>query len=235
MTAMNGQTPAFGWYGKSPATGDFISRRLSRPMIDALDRWFQSGLTALRERAPERWENVYAKAPVWNGLLPGGIVAAQPCLASIAPSSDRVGRRFPFCVVAEVPARSNGWMRALGRRGVDLSRVVEQSLRAPLPGDELDKRLHDVAAHTFAGDDAGAGDDIGSVLEDLAIESVDLATVPLDAQSAFPWPDLAQRFDPGGTASYWWTAGKGGAGFVHRGALDADLFVTLFGGACLPT
>jgi len=57
--------------------------------------------------------------------------------------------------------------------------------------------------------------------------------VPLNAQTAFPWLDLAQRFDPSGTTSYWWTgASRATAGFIHDGPLDSALFVTLFGETC---
>ena len=75
MTDGNLETVTFGWYGKSPAAGDFVSRRLSRPIIAALDRWFQSGMTALRERMPEAWHSCYAKAPVWRTLLPAEAIA----------------------------------------------------------------------------------------------------------------------------------------------------------------
>jgi len=224
-----------GWYGKSPAAGDFVSRRLSRPMIDALDRWFQAGMTAMRERMPDAWHTRYAKAPVWRALLPSQIIGPQPCLAIIAASSDRVGRSFPFCTVAPLPREPDGWMQSLPQAGEEFSRLVEQSL-GTLRGDDFDRRVDEVASRVFGEAAARDGDDLGSVLDDLAIESGDLATVPLNAQSAFPWPDLAQRFDPAGTASYWWTgANRASAGFVHHGSLDADLFVTLFGEACQTT
>ena len=228
----NRDAVTFGWYGKSPAAGDFVSRRLSRPIIAALDRWFQSGMTALRERMPDAWHSCYAKAPVWRTLLPAQAITAQPCLAVVAASSDRVGRSFPFGIVAALPAQPNGWIRSLPQAGEDVSRLVEQSLRT-LRSDDFDQRLDEIASRVFRDE---ADDDIGSVLGELAIESGDLSTVPLNAQSAFPWPDLAQRFEPAGTASYWWTgANRASAGFVHDGSLDADLFVTLFGDACRAT
>jgi len=62
----------------------------------------------------------------------------------------------------------------------------------------------------------------------------DLTTVPLDAHSAFPWPDLVRSFDPRARTSYWWTSSARGAlcrGLTHEGPLDVALFVTLFGRA----
>lgn len=236
MNETNQQDVTYGWYGKSPAAGDFVSRRLPRAAIAVLDGWFQSGMTALRDRAPVEWPTYYANAPVWRALLPSQIVVPQPCLAIVAASSDRVGRRFPFCIVAPLSPQSNGWMRSVAQGGDELSRLVEQSLRMPLHGDEIDRRLDEIASRVRDESGARDSDDMGNVLDDLAIESGDeLATVPLTAQSTFPWPDLAQRFEPAGTASYWWASAKrASAGFVHRGALDAELFVTLFGEARRP-
>ena len=223
---------AFGWYGKSPAAGDFVSRRLPRAIIAALDRWFQSGMTALRERAPDAWHTHYAKAPVWRALVPSQMIATVPCLAIVIASSDRVGRSFPFCVVAPLPAHLDGWMRSLQQAAEDVSRLVEQSLRT-LRGDDFEGRLDEIASRVASVERKHDDEDIGSVLDDLAIETADLATVPLNAQTAFPWLDLAQRFDPSGTTSYWWTgASHATAGFIHDGPLDGALFVTLFGETC---
>lgn len=232
---MDPRAVAFGWYGKSPVAGDFVSRRLTRPVVAALDHWFQSGMTALRERTPDAWHEQYSKAPLWRGLLPSQVIASRPCLTIVAASTDRVGRSFPFCVVAPLPEQPNGWMRSVPQAAEDLSRLVEQSLPA-LSGDEFERQLDEIASRIAGEDVAAYADDIGGVLDDLSIENADLATVPLNAQTAFPWPDLAQRFDSAGTASYWWTgASRAGAGFVHEGPLDANLFVTLFGEACQAT
>jgi len=232
MNDANHHAVAVGWYGKSPAAGDFVSRRLARPVIAELDRWFQSGMTALRERMPDTWQMHYAKAPVWRALLPSQMIAAVPCLAVVAASRDRVGRSFPFCVVAPLPEDPDGWMASLPQAAEDLSGLVEQSLRT-LRGDDFDRQLNAIASRIVSADSRHESEDIASMLDDLAIESADLATVPLNAQTAFPWLDLAHRFDSCGTTSYWWTgASRTSAGFVHEGPLDANLFATLFGETC---
>jgi hypothetical protein len=91
-----------------------------------------------------------------------------------------------------------------------------------------------LVAAPFLGDDerASALSDIADVLGDAAQD--DLTTVPLDSHSAFPWPELAQKFDPRAGTSYWWTSRTRGAmsrGFTHEGPLDVGLFVMLFGAA----
>ena len=37
-----------GFYGKLPARGDFIGRRLGRPFIEAWDGWLQQAVLASR-------------------------------------------------------------------------------------------------------------------------------------------------------------------------------------------
>jgi type VI secretion system protein ImpM len=233
--AMSEPAPIAAWYGKSPSIGDFVSRRLSKGIVDTLHSWFQSGMAAIRERAPDAWERHYAAAPVWNALLPAHVVSPKACIAVVAASFDRVGRRFPLCVLVELPEGNASLARitSLPDYCASLSRLVDQSIRAPVGADELDRRLSILAPEFFRGEDSQADDlsDIVAVLGDAARDS-DLTTVPLSAEAAFPWPELAGTFDVAGTTSYWWSAVRPGrlqGGFTHRGALDASLFVMLFG------
>jgi type VI secretion system protein ImpM len=227
---VNSAVHTFGWFGKNPGAGDFVSRRLSRSTIETLDAWFQTGMTALREHARDRWESDYLAAPTWTALLPAGVVAPDARLAVVGPSSDRVGRRFPFCVVASLPPASDEWVRALAQSGNDITRVVDRSMRTPMTGDDFDRGMQGATQALAADDRSRPPDDLGNVLDDLAIGADALATVPLNAQSTFPWPDLARQFDAQGSTSYWWTSARSltSAGFTHRGGLDAGLFVTLF-------
>jgi type VI secretion system protein ImpM len=223
-----------GWYGKVPSTGDFISRRLARTTVNEIDRWCEVGMTTLRERAPETWQRTYTAAPVWNALLPARVVAPHACLVAVAASSDRVGRRFPLCVVASLPASALPRKASLGDYGEAMSAIVEQAVRASIGIDEFDARVMALSAQYLNEEDptAGGESDIGAVLDELAIDAADLATVPLGAHASFPWPDLARTFDANGATSYWWATrapgNSSGAGFTHRGTLTPNLFVTLF-------
>ncbi|MGE5170901.1 MAG: type VI secretion system-associated protein TagF [Rudaea sp.] len=228
---------AFGWYGKRPSTGDFVSRRLPKALVDRLDLWLQAGMTALRERAPDAWQGRYAAAPVWNALIPSRILAPDACLAVVAASHDRVGRRFPMCVIVQLPGGRGALSRiaSLPAYCAGLAALVDGAIRSPVGADDLDRQLSTLTAQFVRGEEAPVDDlsDIAAVLGDAAIDN-DLATVPLGADSAFPWPDLARVFEPGGTTSYWWSAARPGrvqSGFTHAGALDAALFLTLFGDA----
>jgi len=233
-TRVERAAPSFGWYGKSPATGDFISRRLAKATIDRLDVWLQAGMTALRDASPGSWQGVYASAPIWNALLPATLLTSVPSLVVVAPSFDRVGRRFPLCLVTSIDAETLHRIASLPEYCADVSRLVDDWLHVRIEADEVDRRLPLVALR-FASDDndnASALSDITDVLGDAAHD--DLTTVPLDAHSAFPWPDLVRSFDPRARTSYWWTSSARGAlcrGLTHDGPLDVALFVTLFGRA----
>jgi len=228
--------PVFGWFGKMPSTGDFISRRLSRSVVDTLDHWIQVGMTAIRQRFPDDWQRYYGLAPVWNALLPRDILSPSVCLAVVAPSFDRVGRRFPLCVIVALPVRSMlARITSLPDYSANLSRLVGQSLHRQAGSDELDERLPALTSQFMRDEEAAADDlsDIAAVLGTAALDD-DLTTVPLNAHAAFPWPNLARTFEADGATSYWWNSGRSGAlhrGFTHAGPLDAKLFLTLFGEA----
>lgn len=234
---MHASAPIVGWYGKTPSTGDFISRRLSRAIIDKLDAWLQAGMTAIREKAPDAWQEQYASAPIWNAVLPAGIISSKVCVAIVAASFDRVGRRFPFCVIAALPARETTLARftSLPDYCAGLSRLVDETIRKSIGADELDQRLFALTAQCVRDEASALADlsDITAILGDAALDG-NLTTVPLNAQSLFPWPDLTRTFDPAGATSYWWgnaEPGKLYCGFTHSGDLNARLFSTLFGAA----
>jgi type VI secretion system protein ImpM len=236
--------PVLGWYGKLPATGDFVSRRVPSTFIARWDAWLQRGMTALRDAVPGSWQSTYDSAAVWNALLPAGIVSPNVSVAIMAPSHDRVGRRFPFCVVVSLPPRGTALDRFISLPDfcARASEAASACVRHAVALDEIDRRFTLLIADSVredAGDSsdtaAGAGEtspasDIADVLGEAAVD-LDAATLPMNAAALFPWPDLARTFEPAGATSYWWVPLYGDhavRGFTHEGPLDARLFLTLF-------
>lgn len=87
-----------GFFGKLPATGDFVTRRLGRDFVLFWDRLAARHLTARIK--DEFW-------PANLGLRFLMRVERSGTMAGVAiPSSDRVGRRFPL--VAAVPCPHAG-------------------------------------------------------------------------------------------------------------------------------
>jgi type VI secretion system protein ImpM len=101
--------PLPGWYGKLPAQGDFVSRRLDQGFIEIWDRWLSEGMLALREQLGAAWLEAYLASPSWRFLLMPGVLAGSPGSLAWAgvlmPSVDRVGRYFPFTVVQPLDGR----------------------------------------------------------------------------------------------------------------------------------
>ena len=68
-----------GYFGKLPAAGDFVQRRLPPVFVDAWDRAFSHALAGARDLLGDAWLQAYHAAPAWRFLLSPGIVgpAAQ--------------------------------------------------------------------------------------------------------------------------------------------------------------
>jgi type VI secretion system protein ImpM len=92
---------AAGWFGKMPALGDFASRRLNAPWIEAWDGWLQRELVRSRaELGDDDWLALFLVAPVRRFWLAPGLVTAQAWLGVLMPSVDSVGRHFPFTLTS---------------------------------------------------------------------------------------------------------------------------------------
>ncbi|GAA4113766.1 type VI secretion system-associated protein TagF [Aminobacter aganoensis] len=83
-----------GFYGKIPATGDFVGRGLPGDFVRSWDRWVASHL------APLQSFDLWADDVALRFLL--GSRANGPMAGIVVPSSDRAGRRFPLTVAAPV-------------------------------------------------------------------------------------------------------------------------------------
>jgi type VI secretion system protein ImpM len=92
-----------GGHGKLPTAGDFVSFGLAPGLRRRWDDWLGAVCEASRDTVPdeagaaERW----AGAPTWQLAAAPGLLGASAVVAVVAPSRDRVGRRFPFSLLAE--------------------------------------------------------------------------------------------------------------------------------------
>jgi len=89
-----------GFYGKIPATGDFVGRGLAGDFVRAWDRWVASHLAPLQSSGawPEDVALRFLLGPDANGPMAGIVVT----------SNDRAGRRFPLTVAAPLEAAKSG-------------------------------------------------------------------------------------------------------------------------------
>lgn len=92
-----------GWYGKMPAAGDFIARRLSASFSEPWDRWLQRAMAGSRERLGEGWQDAFLCMPAWRFVLGPGVVSRNAWAGLMVPSVDSVGRYFPLTVATALP------------------------------------------------------------------------------------------------------------------------------------
>lgn len=225
---------AVGWYGKMPANGDFVHRRLSRDLVLWWDKWLQTGVAGLHQRDAAGIEAAYLGAPLWNFAIPAGFGSSVVQLGCIGPSRDRVGRCYPLAVMLNVPERdfrpdvlsgATGFYRQLG---VSLLAALRHGCNA----DQFDEslRMAGTAIHAMTVPQPLATDDPGADI--LSVLNVGHgAPLPVAAHDALGWRDLPSFFNPSSLTSYWWTNTIEGAAYkshVHGGALNATLFNKLF-------
>jgi len=161
-----------GLYGKLPARGDFVSRRLDSDFIAGWDEWLQRAMRESREALGERWLECFLSAPVWRFVLPAAMYSKPGWVGLVAPSVDRVGRYFPLTLAAplhhesiDLPASLAGALPWLD----SLEALALEALTPELDFDAFDQRLAALALPAALPAAAAPSDD----------------TVPLGAQSTF--------------------------------------------------
>ena len=199
-----------GFFGKLPAVGDFVSRRLPRNFLDPWDQWLQAAIASSREQLGDAWLDNYLTSPIWRFALAAEVAGPLPCSGIMMPSVDRAGRYFPFMLASFLPMNSNlfriagnsqAWYEAA--EAVALS-VLEDE---PPDIDSLDSQIDALGLLTAA----DAGDSDGTAAEPgethLKPWHVPMQSVT-GLRDTFPvmlqWL-IERRF---GTYSLWWSAGS---------------------------
>ena len=95
--------PQPGFFGKLPARGDFVGRRLDQAFRTALDDWLGKSIATSKRQLGTAWLPAYLNTPVWRFVLGPGLCGSAPALGVMMPSVDRVGRYFPLVVAAQLP------------------------------------------------------------------------------------------------------------------------------------
>lgn len=133
-----------GLYGKLPARGDFLSRRLDAEFVAGWDEWLQRAIRDSREALAERWLECFLSAPVWRFVLPAGMCSKPGWVGLVVPSVDRVGRYFPLTLAAplhhesvDLPATLAGALPWLD----SLEALALEALAPELDFDAFDQRL----------------------------------------------------------------------------------------------
>ena len=208
---------ALGWYGKLPATGDFLQRRLPEAIVNSWSNWFQLGLTHWHHHRTGNSE-VFSRTPVWNFALPATLGVQRVQIGCMVPSRDRVGRAFPLMALQSVPVShwhpaqltvSGDWFDSLGK-------ALHLAVTSSFTPDELASTLMSLPPLSLP--DTGRSD----IMDVIGYQ---------DLPCTLAWHEVAARFNPGQYTSYWWTNQSDGyplTSHKHSGNLTAQLFSQLF-------
>ena len=229
-----------GYYGKLPGKGDFLSKAVPAGFREAWDGWLEPAVFAAEQRLGRDWPEIYLTSPLWRFAVDGGLLGDPGVAGIMMPSVDRVGRHYPFALIAAAPvARSpfhwagtaTAWYHAAEAAALD-------GLRDDHDGERFDRGVAAVGA--LPETDAGAS------LQGLAPGWVDLARRPtyawrsdalvaMDAPAQHVFPALldqafratARRF------SLWWTRGSDRVDacfLVFPGLPEPDDYVAMIAG-----
>ncbi|PBB23652.1 MULTISPECIES: type VI secretion system-associated protein TagF [unclassified Mesorhizobium] len=162
-----------GFYGKMPATGDFVTRRLPADFVRGWDRWLAQHIVPLF--GLETWPQHIALRFLSG---PGSFGAAA---GIVLQSADRVGRQFPLSIVArldEAPlklAYADAWFE-------NIEKAAFAAQRGEMTPDELDAALAALPVPVVDGE--------GDVIDDLVMWSAH--TDIFDVDQLAPRPVLEQ-------------------------------------------
>lgn len=242
------------WGGKLSSHGDFLWSHQRGPHRTLLEEWLQTGMLQGRSQYGEVWSEQLKQGPIWNMLWPSKVSGSETLVVGcLAPSVDRVGRRYPFVVAYVLPAASVMASTAVLMELPSLVHATGHQLHAALQRgapkammdglwqavfsqwsasfDHPGLRERSVSVEACAPDDGSA--DIWSVLGMNPKPAADeQATRPVVRGASYPWPDIGKALQAQTCASYWWTHPAGGArlkAFCYEAGLDASLMTWLFG------
>lgn len=97
-----------GFYGKIPAVGDFVSRRLPAGFVQSWDAWLQKAMAAGKGTLGERWSMAFLESHVWNFMIGLDHLDENAWAGVVMPSADKVGRLFPFAIAAMIEKKAFG-------------------------------------------------------------------------------------------------------------------------------
>ena len=235
------------WGGKLPSHGDFLCSSKRDGVRSLLEDWLQLGMLQGRSQYGELWGEQMSQAPIWNLLLPSRVVGeGKVMVGCLAPSVDRVGRRYPFVVGYVLPEslvltstavliELPGLMNALGQQ-------MHTAIQRSLPRSGLEAVWEQVlsqwsALFSIPAPQEAAGGTSGSDILDILGQSTDLEpqeqhTRPVVRGASYPWPDIGTTLLEKDCPSFWWTHPAGGAklkAFSYEAGLDGPLMTWLFG------
>lgn len=185
-----------GFFGKVPAFGDFLSRRVPARLRDDWEAWLASLVVSARAALGSDWPRDWLTAPLWHFVLGKEIAPPEGAAGVLIASADRVGRVFPFTVIGTAAPSAGYDAAALTDWG---SRA--ESLALDALEDDFDTEALDEALRALGPPPAVTGAKRSTGHWRLLFEGDD--PVPAEDQQAD-----AMLQPPGADQSSWWCRGS---------------------------
>jgi type VI secretion system protein ImpM len=132
-----------GFFGKLPARGDFLARRVPTGVSAAWEEWLASLVTAAKVALGNRWPDDWLTAPLWHFVLGSAIAPPSGAMGVLLASVDRVGRFFPFSIIGTGAAGMDA------DRGADEWARSVEALALDSLGENFDPETLDTALGTL--------------------------------------------------------------------------------------
>ena len=100
-------TSYFGYYGKIPDKGDFISKNLPISFTDPWHRWTKESIACSKQQLQQSWEESYLTAPLYHYVLSPGVCGNVMWLGVMMPSVDKIGRYYPMTLCRSISLAAN--------------------------------------------------------------------------------------------------------------------------------
>ncbi|MDT0681951.1 type VI secretion system-associated protein TagF [Roseicyclus sp. F158] len=192
--------PRIGLFGKLPSRGDFVARAVPAEILQHWEGWLERSVAGAKAELGEAWQETWDAAPVWRFWI-GEMVFGHPVAGVLAPSRDKVGRRFPLTLFVSgagprhpaPPLADDGttpaWYDTLERTALqagspgfdgDLDAMIQ---RIPLPDCAVQAQPEDRRFAFFAYGESG----LPQLMEDVRAHDHQLASA---------------------VRTYWWTPGN---------------------------
>ncbi len=211
---MNAVEPAsVGFFGKVPALGDFVSRRLPRQFIEPWDQWLQASMRSSQETLGDNWLSLFLVSPIWRFAISPGVCGPGAWAGVMMPSVDRVGRYYPLTLAQAVsPDALPSLFLPESEWFVQLEDAALSVLSQTFDLDSFDKALTQISAASavpayFKADASLAnGQSGGKLAFGFNLDGLDQAELVFSQLSL----NLLERFLPG--YSLWASEGSASSG-----------------------
>ncbi|MBV8472042.1 MAG: type VI secretion system-associated protein TagF [Hyphomicrobiales bacterium] len=148
---MSETAPRGGLYGKAPAFGDFVVRRLPSTFVRPWDDWLSRSLAASRQQIGEGWTHAYLSSPPWRFALDPGLAGETGWIGVLVSSIDQFRRCYPITLAIPLPAetRLDDLSGVLDPVVADLEATALQLIGGEIGADEAAERI-EAASRTLA-------------------------------------------------------------------------------------